>query len=384
VNANGATDLMKSQKQNGTEPGTEPGPVPRSTPAKSPARRPSYRGGVLRLGPFSVRIDTRSLIVGCVLLLLAGAVAVLSIGTGDYPLTPVEVLKTLVGNGPPGADFVVNELRLPRVLTGLMVGAALAVSGAVFQSLARNPLGSPDIIGFTTGAATGGLLAIVMLGGGSLAVPFGAIIGGLVTAVAVYLLAWKNGVHGYRLVLIGIGFSAVVSALNSYLMVKADIEEAAEAMVWLTGSLNGRGWEHAVPVGIALLVLLPFVLVLGRGLTMLEMGDDSAHALGVTVGRLRLALLIGSVALAAVATASAGPIPFIALAAPQLARRLTRAPGPNLLPAACMGALLTLLADYTAQRIFPNTQLPVGVMTASLGGLYLLWLLVRERKAGRS
>lgn len=342
------------------------------------------RGGVLRYRSLSLRVNTRSALVGLVLLLAALAVGVLSIGTGDFPLDPLQVLQTLAGGGPPGADFVVYDLRLPRLLTGLMVGAALAVSGAVFQSISRNPLGSPDIIGFTAGAATGGLVTIVLFGGGTLLTPLGAIVGGLATAVAVYLLAWKHGVHGYRLVLIGIGLTALISSANSFLMVKASIEKAQQALVWLTGSLNARGWEHVIPITLALLILLPVVLLLGRQMHMLEMGDDAAHALGVRVERVRFGLLVGAVALAAVATAAAGPIPFVALAAPQLARRLTRRPGPNLLPSACMGALLTVVADYAAQHALGSVQLPVGIMTSAVGGGYLLWLLVRERRAGRA
>lgn len=332
-------------------------------------------------GRISLRTRPRTLLVCGLLLTAAAAVGVLAIGTGDYPLSPLDVLRTLAGGGPPGADFVVTDIRLPRLLTGLLVGAALGVSGAVFQSLSRNPLGSPDIVGFTTGSASGGLLAIIVLGGGTALVPFGAIAGGLATAAAVHLLTRRGGgAHGYRLVLTGIGVSAVLGAVNSYLLTRANLNEAQQAVVWLAGSLNGRGWEHVVPVAIALAVLLPATAALARPLSLLEMGDDAALGLGVPVARTRLALLVAAVALAAVATAAAGPVPFVALAAPQLARRLTRDPGPNLLPAAFMGALLAVAADYLAQRLLGGRELPVGIMTAAVGGIYLLWLLTRERR----
>jgi iron complex transport system permease protein len=190
-------------------------------------------------------------------------------------------------------------------------------------------------------------------------------------------------VHGYRLVLVGIGVSAIVTAVNGYLLTKSDIVDAARAVVWMTGSLDGRDWNQVWPLLALTAVLVPLVLVNARGLRMMEMGDDVSYALGVRVERVRLLLMVAAVLLTASATAAAGPVSFVALTAPQLARRLTRSPGPNLVPSLCMGAALLVVADWVAQRAFGAEQLPVGVVTGVLGGVYLLWLLVSERRAGR-
>jgi iron complex transport system permease protein len=256
------------------------------------------------------------------------------------------------------------------------------MSGAVFQSLSRNPLGSPDIIGFSYGAATGGLLVILVAGGSAPAVSAGALLGGLVTALAVYLLAWQRGVRGTRLVLVGIGISAILQALNFWLIVNARLADLARATVWLTGSLDNLGWAQVWPIASALAVLVPALLAGARRLTMLEMGDDLAQALGVPVERSRLYLIVAGTAACAAATATAGPIAFVALTAPQLAKRLTRRPGAGILPAAWMGGLLVLAADFAAQRVAGSATLPVGVATAVLGGGYLAALLRRGAARG--
>lgn len=342
------------------------------------------RGSVLRTrGGLSVRLDTRAAGVVLLLTAVAAVLAVALIGTGDYPMSPGEVLSTLTGGGTAAQEFIVNDVRLPRVLVGLLVGAALATSGAVFQSVSRNPLGSPDVIGLGQGSAAGALTVIVLFHGGTYAVTGGAAAGALASGTAVYLLAWKRGIQGYRLVLVGIGAAAMLGAVNSYLLTRADYVDAARAVVWLTGSLDGRDWNQVWPLAVACAILLPLVLGHGRALRMIEMGDDAAYALGVRVERTRLVLMLAAVLLTAAATAAAGPVAFVALTAPQLARRLTRSPGPNLLPSACMGAVLLVGADWAAQRLFGDSVLPAGVVTGMLGGGYLLWLLVNERKAGR-
>jgi iron complex transport system permease protein len=198
-------------------------------------------------------------------------------------------------------------------------------------------------------------------------------------AALVYLLAFQGGtVRPHQLILVGIGVSAVLAAANGYLLTRARLGDAMQAAVWLTGSLNGRGWEQVVPLGVALVLLLPLVTLLGRELRMMEMGDDASRALGAPVEGARIALILVGVALTAVATAATGPVLFVALAAPQVARRLTRASGPGMGAAGLMGAVLLLGSDLAAQRVFPDSQLPVGVMTGVLGGVYLIWLLFSE------
>ncbi|MEU4499592.1 iron chelate uptake ABC transporter family permease subunit [Streptomyces sp. NPDC023998] len=334
-------------------------------------------------GDLSLRVDPRTAVVVLLLTAAALAAAVLLIGSGDFPIPPGEVIATLLGNGTPAQEFIVQDLRLPRALVGLLVGASLALSGAIFQSISRNPLGSPDVIGFGQGASVGALSVIVLFHGGALAVAGGAVVGGLATGIAVYALAWKRGVHGYRLVLVGIGIAAMLTAAIHYLLTKASLVDAAEATLWMTGSLDGRDWAQVWPLLGVLGVLVPLVICYGRPLRMLEMGDDAAYALGAPVERTRVVLMASGVLLVAVATSAAGPISFVALSAPQLARRLTRSPGPNLAAATVMGATLLLVADWVATSAFGERELPVGVVTGVLGGCYLLWLLVTERKAGR-
>jgi iron complex transport system permease protein len=318
----------------------------------------------------------RSFVVSLSLVAAIVVVGVIALGTGAIYVAPLDVMRTLLGNGSRVTNYAVLDLRLPRVLIALAIGAALGMSGVVFQSLSRNPLGSPDIIGFNYGAATGGLLVILVIGGSPGLVSAGALVGGLATALLVYLLAWQRGVLGMRLVLTGIGISAILQAVNFYLIVNAGIADVARATVWLTGSLNNLGWTQLWPVAIALVVLVPALLFGVRWLEMLEMGDEVAQGLGVPVERARMYLLFTGTAACAVATAAAGPIAFVALVAPQLAKRLTRSYGAGLLPAAWMGALLVLAADFTTQRI--GGTLPVGVATGALGGVYLAWLLWRR------
>lgn len=353
---------------------------PRGTPRPAGHR---VRAVGTRSGTVAVRVDLRGGLVGLGLLAAILVVSGVTLSTGDYHVPLPEVVRTLLGGGTGADQFIVTTLRLPRLLTGLLVGAALGISGAVFQSLTRNPLGSPDIVGFDTGAATGALIVILVLHGSMAQTSLGALAGGIGTALAVYLLAIKRGVQGYRLILVGIGIAAMLTSANWYLLTRADVTDAQAAAVWITGSLNGRGWEQVRPVALAVLVLAPLAVWLGRGLRILELGDDTAKALGVGAERTRLAAVLVGVGLAAIATAAAGPIGFIALSAPQVARRLTRASGPNVIPAALTGALLLAGADLAAQRVFDPVQLPVGVATGAIGGVYLAWLLSREWRKGR-
>ncbi|TMR91398.1 FecCD family ABC transporter permease [Nonomuraea basaltis] len=332
----------------------------------------------IRVGPWSVRLAPRALLIGLALVLVACAVAVAAISTGEFTVPVPDIVTALFGQGTPVAELIVSKLRAPRVVTGLLVGAAFGLSGAIFQSLTRNPLGSPDFIGFTAGASTGGIM-VVIAGGSAMMIAGGALAGCVITAALVYALAFRGGVQGYRLVLVGIGANALLLAVNSYLLTRANINDAATAGAWLTGSLGGRGWEHANPVGLALAVLVPVCAFIARPLRMIEMGDDSARAMGIRVEPVRAVAITAGVLLAGVATAAAGPVIFVALAAPQLARRLTRSPGVTMGASALMGAVLLTGADLAAQRLLAPTQLPVGVLTAAIGGTYLALLLRKER-----
>lgn len=329
-----------------------------------------------------VRLHRRTLLVSLALAgVVAGAVAV-SVSVGAFPIPLREVVPAIVGVGDSDSDFIIRRLRLPRAFTGALVGASFGLSGAIFQSLARNALASPDLIGITAGASAAAVAVIVVIGGGALAVSAGALGGALLTAVAMYLLAYQRGVSGYRLVLIGIGFDAALSGVTWFLLTRAQEYEIQRVNVWLTGSLNGRSWDHVRPVAVALALALPITFALGRQLRLLELGDDTAKALGVRVEPARAGLVAVAVILVAVGTASAGPIAFVALVAPQIARRLVRSAGATLAPSALVGGALVLLADVAARQAFAPTELPVGIVTGLIGAPYLLWLLARANRIG--
>ncbi|WP_026548124.1 iron-enterobactin ABC transporter permease [Paenarthrobacter nicotinovorans] len=335
---------------------------------------------VVRNRWLSFRVDIRSILVCIPLILATLAVAVASLATGDYDVSVPQVLQAFAGDAPGLAQTIVMEWRLPRVLAALVFGAALGMSGGIFQSMTRNPLGSPDIIGFNTGAYTGALIVMLTIGGGYLGIAAGALVGGILTALAVYLLAYRRGSQGFRLIIVGIGISAMLAAFNHWLILQAELEAALAAAVWGAGSLNGITWEQAAPAAVVVAVVGLGTLAAARRMQLLEMGDDAARALGVRAEPTRLLLLVLGVALTAAVTAVAGPIAFVALAAPQLARRLTRSAGITLVPSAVMGAFLLAASDLAAQRLFAPIQLPVGVVTVCIGGIYLVWLLAREAR----
>lgn len=322
---------------------------------------------------------TRTVVVCLAALVAVCVAAVAGLALGDYPLSIDEVLGVVFGSVDGLARTVVLDWRLPRVLAAIGFGAALGISGAIFQTLTRNPLASPDIIGLANGSFTGMLVALLLLGGSWPALMAGSLIGGLVAAVAIFLLALRQGLSGFRFIVVGIGVSAMLAAFNSWLLLRADLDVALFAAAWGAGTLNTATatvvWP-ALACLVALFAILPFA---ARPLRQLELGDDVAAATGVRLTRER-AILIGlAVALVSAVTAVAGPIAFIALAAPQIARRLTRSPGIPLVATALIGGLLLLASDLVAQHLIPVT-VPVGVVTVVVGGLYLTWLLLHERR----
>ncbi|MEV4096450.1 FecCD family ABC transporter permease [Streptosporangium saharense] len=349
---------------------------------KVSSRRQPYGRAVRLFGDgLSVRLGVRSLVV-CVLVTVAVALLGLTaLSLGDYPIPFADVMDILAGGGTGGDRFIVADLRLPRVVCALLIGAALGVAGAIFQGLTRNPLASPDVIGFTTGAATGGILAIVLFAGNSSQVAVGALVGGGLVSVIVYVMSFRRGIQGYRLILMGIGMTSILVSVNSFILTRAEFETAANAQRWLIGSLNGSAWGDVTVLVGTLAVLMPAAILMGDRLRLLELGDEHALSLGLTVERSRFALVLVSVALTALATAVAGPIAFVALAAPQLAGRLTGASGTGLVASALLGSLLLVAADLAAQRVIPGVQLPVGILTGVIGGLYLLVLLTAQWRA---
>jgi iron complex transport system permease protein len=321
----------------------------------------------------------------CLALAAATCVAfcvTIGFGSGDYQVTPDRVVRALLGSGEFGDVLVVRTLRLPRTMVALLAGAAFGMSGAVFQAITRNPLASPDMLGITQGAGAAVAAGVAASVGTGLGTQFLGLAGALAAAVAIYVLAWNRGTTGYRIVLVGIGVSWVCVSVTTYLVSRTETYEAQRILGWLVGSLDSRGWPEARPLAIALVVLVPAALLLGRLQRTLGLGDEVAAGLGTPVQRVRLALLVCGAAFAAFATSAVGPVLFVALAAPQIARRLARTPAPPVISAALTGATGVLVADLLSQRLMEDAVIPVGVVTGVLGAPFLLWQLARANQAG--
>jgi iron complex transport system permease protein len=295
------------------------------------------------------------------------------------------VIATIFGRGEQVDEFVIMDLRMPRALAGVVVGIALGVSGALTQSIARNPLASPDVLGITNGAGTVAVFLVTVSGGtaaaivNSVGLSAAALMGGLGTGLLVYFLAWRRGIDGLRLILIGISVSAVMEALTTWLLVTADIRDVAQAQAWLVGSLDDRSWDEVQVAVWGTLVLLVVVTTAAFQFKPMHLGDDVAAGLGVRHSAVRAVLLLCAVLLAGVAVSAAGPVPFVALVAPQVAMRLARCPTPPLVASALVGALLLTGSDLVARAALP-VSLPVGVVTAAIGGPFLVYLLVRANR----
>ncbi|MFC6083096.1 FecCD family ABC transporter permease [Sphaerisporangium aureirubrum] len=347
-------------------------------PAATLARRP-FR---IATPPVSGVLRPRLIAVCTALAVVTFAVFCWSVAVGDYPIALTGVVKALAGIGDPGTLLVVRELRLPRTLVGLLVGVAFGVSGAVFQTMTRNPLASPDMIGLTQGAGTAVVASIVLGWDDGLGLQALGLLGTLLTALLVYALAWKGGATGYRIILVGIGVSWICTSVTDYLVARGGKFQAQAALGWLVGNLNGRDFDEAVPLAVALAVLLPVTLVLTRHLRTLQLGDDVATGLGTSVQPTRLALLLAGVGLVGFGVAAAGPVAFVALAAPQIAQRLAGTAWPPPLAAGLTGGLVVLAADLATRTLIPGTEVPVGIVTGVLGAPVLLWLLIRANRAG--
>ncbi|MCS5722129.1 iron chelate uptake ABC transporter family permease subunit [Herbiconiux sp. CPCC 203407] len=314
------------------------------------------------------------------LILVVFAVS-LMVGKTFYP--PADVVTVMFGGDVPGATFTVGRLRLPRASLAVLAGLCFGLGGVTFQTMLRNPLASPDIIGISSGASAAAAFAIVTLSLGSTAVSAFAIVAGLVVAILIYALSYRSGVAGTRLILIGIGMAAMLNSITAYVLSQAAQWDLQEAERWLTGSLNGTSWSQVVPVVVALAVLTPVLLGQSRNLGTTQLGDDTASALGVRVDRTRLIAIVTAVGLIAFATAACGPIAFVAFLAGPIASRLVGPGTPLLVPAGLVGALLVLVADFVGQFAF-GTRYPVGVITGVLGAPYLIYLIIRSNRRGGS
>lgn len=342
-----------------------------------------YRALRIRTRTVSGRLGLRLVATSLALLLLAGAMAYAAVFLGDYPLTPSDVTAALTGQADEFTTRVVREWRAPVAIAAVLFGVLLGIGGAIFQSLTRNPLGSPDVIGFDAGSYTAVVVVMLVLGAQhSWTIAVASIAGGLITALAVYLLAYRRGVQGFRLIIVGIAVAAALGSVNTYLITRADVRDAMQVGFWGAGSLSKVTWTTLTPSLTIAAVIVLATLVLSPSLRSLELGDDAAATHGTRVGAARLALLTVGVATTALVTAAAGPIGFVALVAPQLARRATRTPGVSILAAGAMGAALLAAAHLLAQVLSATYRpVPVGLLTICIGGVYLIVLLVRESRA---
>ncbi|PDM40932.1 iron ABC transporter permease [Parageobacillus yumthangensis] len=342
----------------------------------------------LRFGKsISFLVDKKAIIISLILLAVSVAVFLVSAGRGEMYISPLEVAKTLFGNGSDMNEIVIYTFRLPRIFVALFAGMSLAVAGAILQGMIRNPLASPDVLGITGGAAAAVVTFLTLFSdeNHSLTIsihwlPFAAFLGATVTALLVYVLSWKNGIAPLRLVLIGVGISALMQACTTLLMITGPIYRASQSNVWITGSVYGASWKHVTLLAPWALVLLTISFLSARKMNIQELGDELAIGAGVSLQKQRFFLLLLSTALTGGAVAFAGGIGFVGLMAPHMARRLVGSSFGAFLPAsALLGAILVMAADLAGRTLFAPMEVPAGVFTAAVGAPYFIYLLYKNR-----
>jgi iron complex transport system permease protein len=337
----------------------------------------------LRLKKISLRLNKRVPFVWLGLILATLVVMIINMGVGEYPIAPLEVLKTVLHlpTSNPDYDFVVNTLRLPRMLVAALVGLALGISGAIVQGLTRNPLADPNLMGISAGASLVAVLVIVMVPGvPSSLLPFATFGGAVVAAILIYVLAWRGNDSPLRLILIGIGLSAILGGMTSFAITFGDIYDVQRAMIWLTGSVYGRSWDEVWGLGPWLVVFVPLAFILSRHLNILALGEDVARGLGSRVVWQRGLLLLTAVSLAGATVAAAGTLGFVGLMTPHIARRFVGQLSEGLVPTAgLVGGLLVVAADLVGRTVFAPIELPAGLVTAVIGAPFFMFLLYQKR-----
>ncbi|WP_446664260.1 FecCD family ABC transporter permease [Flexivirga sp. B27] len=354
-----------------------------SAGARSGRLRPA-----LRVGPASWRVHPRAVLCATVAAVLVLVLLVVDLAYGDLQIPFVDVVRALLGDSEGVNSFIVRGVRFPEAAVALLAGLALGLSGALIQTIARNPLASPDVIGVNAGAAVGAVGYIVLFAAadssvpagvsGDLALPLAAFCGALLATALLYVAGWRHGLDGRRLVLVGIGIAAALTACTSWLLVTARLQTAASAQVWLSGSLTGATGSNVEWLVVVIVLVAPLALWQGSGLNIVELGDDTAHALGVRPARAQAVALLCAVLLAAVAVSAVGPIGFVAFVCPQIARRLVGTSRPPLLTSALVGAVLVQGADVITRLWL--TGLAVGVVTSLVGAPYFIYLLIRTQR----
>lgn len=341
----------------------------------------NIKSDIIRTGFSSRRFRWISISIILVVLTLCLSVAMLMLGNTIYPLTTV--VKVVFGEQVQGASFAISTLRLPRMLAGLLAGMAFGIAGNTFQTMLRNPLASPDIIGVTSGSSVAAVFCILILKLSGNLVSIAAVISGLLVAILIYILSKGGSFSGGRLILIGIGIQAMLNAAISFLLLRASQYDVPVAMRWLSGSLNGMQMKSIPGLFLVVIIFGIVIISLGRHLKILELGDQSAITLGLKTDQTRLLLVLSAVFLIAFATAITGPIAFVAFLAGPIATRFVGTGESNVFPSGLVGASLVLGADLIGQFAF-DTRFPVGVITGILGSPYLLFLLIRMNRRGGS
>ena len=334
------------------------------------------------VGRWSVLISPRHVLIGLMLLALGLAVAVAALRLGKFTVSTQEVIDALQGRGRRIVQVVVVTWKLPRILLGLVAGLALGVAGAVFQTITRNPLGSPDLIGFSTGAQTGILVSVLLLPGSMLSTSLASFIGGAAVGAVTYLVSLRGGFTGLRFILVGIAISSMLVSVNRWLLVRVDDDEGLGALKAITGTLGAARWPVVAPTCLAIGVTVALILLVSRHLRVLSLGEQVATILGSPTRRASALLILLGTVLVAVVTMAAGPIGFVALVAPHLARLLTGSPQPPLLVSGLTGSLLLTGADLLSQLLLES--MPVSVVTNAVGGLYLMVALTVAARGRRS
>jgi iron complex transport system permease protein len=342
-----------------------------------------------RVGPVSLRLNVRVVLIAAILAAALVAAMALHIAFGGTPLPFPDVLRALLGDASDTrTHLAVTEFRAPRMVAAVLVGASLAAAGAITQTVARNPLASPDLLGVTAGASLGAVAVLVIADGGHaglsgvaaiIGMPVAAFSLGIASGVAVYMLAYRRGLDSYRLVLAGLGVSGLAASLTTWILTLGDVTSAAQALTWMTGSLNGKDWVTVQPMAVSAAVLIGAAVCSGRWLLLTSLGEDTAVGLGTRIGRVRLITLTIAVLLASVATVTAGPVAFVALASPQIARSLTRGVVPPVGVSALVGAVFVLVADTVSANAL-SVPLPVGVATAVVGAPFLIHLILKYQR----